>query len=288
MSKGLPVKKESWEIVIAPRSKVFALDLGSVWRYRDLIFMFFKRDFVTTYKQTILGPLWYIIQPIATALTYYVIFGKIANLSSDGLPPLLFYMSGIILWTYFSFCLTSNSEVFSKNSSLFSKVYFPRLVVPISVIMSGMVALGIQFFLLAALTLTSWLNDNSLVFHLQGILFIPLIVLHIALLGLGVGLIVSAMTVRFRDLVFAVGFFTQLWMYGTPVVYPYSQIPVKYQWFFHFNPMTAPIETLRSVLFGTQGVPASVWMANLGITLFLLFLGTLVFTRAESSAMDTV
>lgn len=288
MTNGKQPGSDEWDVVISPRGKVIALDLRSVWRYRDLIWMFFKRDFITFYKQTILGPLWYLIQPTMTAITYFVVFGKIANISTNGLPPFIFYMSGIVLWNYFSVCLTNNSEVFSKNASLFGKVYFPRLVVPISVAMSGLVALAIQFSLLVLVTIGFVLADAGVTLHLQIFFALPVIVVYVAALGMGVGLIVSALTVRFRDLAFAAGFATQLWMYATPVVYPFSQIPERYQWFYFLNPMTAPLETLRAVMFGTPGVSLPLWFSNIAVMSFLLVSGLVLFSRAESNAMDTV
>ena len=280
--------KSDWDVVIAPRKKAVYLDLVGVWRYRDLILMFFKRDFVAFYKQTVLGPLWYLIQPLMTAATYFVVFGKIANLSTNGLPPFLFYMSGIVLWSYFSTCLINNSEVFSKNAALFGKVYFPRLVVPISISLSGLVALAIQFSLLTTVTGVFVLFTKSVVLRPLVFLALPFIVAHVAALGMGVGLIVSALTVRFRDLAFAAGFVTQLWMYATPVVYPFSQIPERFQWFYYLNPMTAPIETLRSTMFGSHAIPGILWVCNIAVALLLFISGTLLFSRAESTAMDTV
>ena len=288
MSTEILPKNKEWDVLIAPRSKVVDLDLRSVWRYRDLIWMFFKRDFIALYKQTILGPLWYLIQPTLTAITYLVIFGKIANISTDGLPPFIFYMSGIVLWTYFAACLTNNAEVFAKNAQLFGKVYFPRLVVPISVVMSGMVVFAIQFSLLLVTSIGFLLAGTELQLHWIALPLVPLLVLCVACLGMGVGLVVSALTVRFRDLAFATGFVTQLWMFASPVVYPYSQIPEKYRMFFNFNPMTAPIESLRALVFGSDGVSISIWLSNIVITLVLLILGLVLFTRAESNAMDTV
>jgi lipopolysaccharide transport system permease protein len=284
----ITIDVDKWDVLIRPRDKVFSIDFASVWRYRDLIWMFFKRDFVTFYKQTILGPLWYLIQPALTALTYYVVFGKIANISTNGLPPFLFYMSGIVVWSYFATSLTNNSEVFSKNAALFGKVYFPRLVVPISIALSGTVAFFIQFSLLICVTLGFVIVDTTTHLHFYVIFAIPFIVLYVAALSIGVGLIVSAVTVRFRDLAYAAGFVTQLWMYATPVVYPYVQIPERYRWVFNFNPMVAPIEMLRSVMFGTDGVPGSTLLANIGVTLVLLLIGLMLFSRAESTAMDTV
>ena len=280
--------EDDWDIVIRPRGKVATVNLRSVWAYRDLAFLFFKRDFITFYKQTILGPIWYLIQPVVTALTYFIVFGKIANISTNGLPPFLFYMSGIVMWTYFSTCLSNNAEVFSKNASLFGKVYFPRLVVPLSVVMSGLVTFVIQFALLTVVTVGFVLSGANVSLHWQVFAAVPLLVFYVAALGMGVGLIVSAMTVRFRDLAYVTGFVIQLWMYATPVVYPFTQIPQKYQWFFHLNPMTAPVESIRQVMFGTPGVGLSIWVANLVVTVILLVAGVILFSRAESLAMDTV
>lgn len=288
MMNEKPAEDESWDVVISPRGKVIGLDLASVWRYRDLILMFFKRDFIAFYKQTILGPLWYLIQPLMTATTYFVVFGKIANISTNGLPPFLFYMSGIVIWNYFSVSLINNADVFSKNAALFGKVYFPRLVVPISVSMSGLVALVIQFCLLTVVTIGFMLFSDEAVLHPLIFLILPFIVAHVAALGMGIGLIVSALTVRFRDLAFTAGFATQLWMYATPVVYPFSQVPEKYHRFYYLNPMTAPVETMRSAMFGAPGVPLSLWLCNTAIAVLLLIAGMVLFSRAESNAMDTV
>lgn len=280
--------KVQWQVVIEPRGKWVDLDLAGTWRYRDLILMFFKRDFIAFYKQSILGPLWYLIQPALTSLTYFVIFSRVANLSTDGLPPFLFYMCGIVLWTYFSSSLINNAETFSKNAQLFSKVYFPRLVVPVSVVLSGMVALGIQFALLLVVTIGLLIAGTPMQVNWLATLAMPALVAYVACLGMGVGLLISALTVRFRDLAYATGFVTQLWMFISPVVYPFSQIPETYRILYHFNPMTAPIESLRAWLFSTGGVPLSVWLANLAITVIFLLAGLVLFSRAQSTAMDTV
>lgn len=288
MKHEKPATDDHWDVVITPRVKAVSVDVRSVWRYRDLVWMFFKRDFIAFYKQTILGPLWYLIQPTLTAITYFVIFGKIANIPTGGLPPLIFYLSGIVLWTYFSNCMINNAEVFSKNAQLFGKIYFPRLVMPLSVVLSGLVAFGIQFALLIVISLGFIFSGSGLNINWLALPIIPFIVFYVAGLSLGVGLIVSAMTVRFRDLAFAASFVTQLWMFASPVVYPYSQIPEKYRYMFHLNPMTAPIESLRALLFGVDAVSRSLWIANLAITMALLIVGLVLFTRAESNAMDTV
>ncbi|NNU46544.1 ABC transporter permease [Rhizobium sp. WYCCWR 11279] len=280
-------KDDDWDIVIKP-SKGNTPNLGLVWQYRDLVWMFFKRDFTTFYKQTILGPVWYIIQPSLTAMTYYVVFGKIANLSTDGLPPFLFYMSGTIIWSYFSVCLTNNSDVFSKNANLFGKVYFPRLVVPLSVAMSGLVAFAIQFLLLLTVSIGMKIANPDLALSYWFLFLTPLVLLYIAVLGIGAGLVVTALTVRFRDLVYAVGFMSQLWMYGTPIVYPFSQIPERYHWFYYINPMTTPVETFRWALFDAPALPIGLYLANLAVTVAITLCGLALFSRAEANAMDTV
>lgn len=287
-TRSAPARQgDDWDIIIKP-SKGSMPDLGAVWRYRDLIWMFFKRDFTTFYKQTVLGPVWYIIQPSLTAMTYYVVFGKIANLSTDGLPPFVFYMSGTIIWSYFSACLTNNSEVFSKNANLFGKVYFPRLVVPLSVVMSGLVAFAIQFLLLLVVSVGIKIATPDLILSYRFLFMTPLVLLYIAVLGIGAGLVVSALTVRFRDLVYAVGFMTQLWMYATPVVYPFSQIPERYHWFYYLNPMTMPVQTFRWALFDVPSLPISLCLANLAVTVVITICGLMLFVRAEANAMDTV
>lgn len=281
------IGSESWDIIIRPSGKT-GVGLTAAWKYRELIWMFFKRDFTTFYKQTVLGPVWYLIQPTLTTITYYIVFGKIANLSTDGISPLIFYMSGTIIWNYFSACLTNNSETFSKNSNLFGKVYFPRLVVPLAVAMSSLVAFFIQFMLLLTISFFLWLSQDGIVINLRFVLATPLILLYVATLGVGAGLAISALTVRYRDLVYAVGFVAQLWMYATPVVYSYSQIPERYQWFYHLNPMTTPVQLFRWALFDASPLPLSVCLANVTATLVIMIAGLILFARAEATAMDTV
>lgn len=279
---------QDWDVVLRPRAGLRVADLREIWRYRDLAFMFFKRDFVALYKQTILGPIWYLIQPLMTALTYYVIFGRIAQIPTGGMPPFLFYISGIIVWTFFSVSVINNGEVFSKNAQLFGKVYFPRIVMPLAVVMSGLVAFAIQFLLLIFAAGVFILSGQPVTIDPVGLLLVPAVVAHVGLLGLGVGLIVSSLTVRFRDLAYATTFVIQLWMFASPVVYPFSQIPARYQWFFMLNPMSAPVESLRQLLFGSSGAPPAVWYSNVAVAVVLLGLGLYLFSRAEATAMDTV
>ncbi len=280
-------QQQEWDLVITPRKKWYDLQLGDVWRYRDLIALFVRRDFVSRYKQTILGPLWLIIQPILNSLVFTVVFGNIARLSTDGLPPMLFYMSGTVLWSYFSNCLTGTSQTFIHNAHLFGKVYFPRLVMPISIVISAMINLAIQFALFmgfrtyfaasgAAISFTSWSWT------------LPLLILLMAGLGLGLGIIVSSLTTKYRDLNYLVGFGVSLWMYATPVLYPVSSIPENWRWVALVNPITPIVETFRAGFLG-QG---TVSWARLGYSaafmLVVLFIGAVIFNRVEKTFIDTV
>ena len=282
------MKDNNWTTIIKPKGNRLNIDLGAVWGYKDLILMLFLRDFTALYKQTVLGPAWYLIQPLLTSATYYVIFGRIANVSTDGIHPFLFYMSGVIYWNLFSACLINNAEVFSKNANLFGKVYFPRLVVPISVAMSAIVAYAIQLFLFCVMY--SLLNQGAHgITEILSLLFIsPLMAAYVAILGVSIGLIVSALTVRFRDLAFAIGFVVQLWMYATPVVYPLSMVPAQYSVFFELNPMVAPIEVMRHYIFDAPMIRLDLIVKNFLVVLILMVSGLAAFTKAESDAIDTV
>jgi len=283
-----PFNRKEWDIVIEPPGNSFRLNLREIWRYRDLIVLLFKRDFFTLYKQTVLGPIWNLVQPSVTALTYYVVFGRIVNISTDGLPPLVFYMAGIVVWSYFSSCMVNNSDLFSKQSALFSKVYFPRLVVPIATAMGGLIAFSIQFVLLMCVSIVMQLAGANLSINWAAISLIPFLALYVGILGMGVGLMVSALTVRFKDLAFAVGFAAQLWMYASPIIYPISQISERFRGVFYLNPMTAPIETMRHVLFNGGTLMPFIWVSNLLMAALIVFAGVYLFSRAESRAMDTV
>lgn len=279
--------EQDWDLVITPRKKWYDLQLNDVWNYRDLIAMFVRRDFVSRFKQTILGPLWFLIQPLMTSLVFTVIFGNIARLPTDGLPQLLFYMSGNVLWYYFSSCLTSTSNTFTANAHLFGKVYFPRLVMPISIVISTLITFAIQFgFFLAFL----------LYYRLRGVevgltnwaLTLPLLILLMAGLGLGFGIIVSSLTTKYRDLQNLIGFGVNLWMYATPVIYPVSSIPEKWRWVADWNPVTPIVETFRA---GFLGAGVASW-GRLGysaiFTLVVLLIGVVVFNRVEKTFIDTV
>ncbi|MEP7277998.1 MAG: ABC transporter permease [Bacteroidota bacterium] len=278
-----------WDLVIEPRSNIFSLNLKDVWRYKYLLWMFVKRDLVSVYKQTILGPIWFFIQPILTTVTFVVVFGNIAKISTDGLPQILFYLAGITVWNYFSETLTATSSTFITNASIFGKVYFPRLVLPLSKVISGLIKFAIQF-LLFALTLAYFLLKDAAVHpDVFGIVVVTPVVLFImAGLGLGLGLILSALTTKYRDLIFLISFGIQLGMYATPVIYPVSAISSKYKWLVEANPMSSLVEAFRKVYLGA-GVLNWTWLGYSFIFMCLVLLtGAIIFNRVEKTFMDSV
>lgn len=284
MDKG---NELAWDKIIRPRNGWFDVHPGEIWKYRDLVGLFVWRDFVSVYKQTILGPLWYIIQPLLTTLVFTVIFGKVAHLPTSGLPPFLFYLSGVIAWKYFGDCLNSTSNTFVANANLFGKVYFPRIAVPISIVISNLIAFGIQFLLFLAFFFYYW--ANSALIHPQPLLLLlPILVLQMAALGLGFGIIVSSMTTRYRDLTQLVGFGVQLWMFATPVVYPSSSVPQQWHWILVVNPMASVIEAFRYAFLGAGSLDLQNWLVSLATTAAVLFVGIILFSRVEKSFMDTV
>jgi len=278
---------ESWDLIVKPSSHLLALQFKDIWRYRDLLLMFVKRDIITVYKQTILGPIWFVVQPILTALIYVIVFGSIAKLSSDGLPKILFYLSGIIIWSYFADSLNSTSNTFKDNEALFGKVYFPRLLSPLSKIISGLLKFIIQFLFMVVVMIYYWVSGYPIPFHLT-ILVLPLLVLIMAVLGLGTGIIFTSLTSKYRDLSFLLAFGVQLLMYATPVIYPLSSVPEKYRYLIEANPISTIVETFRSVLLGSGQLN---W-GHLGYSslfaIIILFLGILIFNKTEKTFMDTV
>lgn len=276
-----------WDKIIRPRSGWFEVHPGELWQYRDLIALFVWRDFVSVYKQTILGPLWYIIQPLLTAAVFTVVFGSVARLSTDGLPPVLFYLSGIVAWKYFADCLNSTSNTFVGNAHIFGKVYFPRLAVPVSVVISNLIAFSIQSLLFLAFFAYYWLN-GAVSAPRPALLLLPLLVLQMAALGLGFGILVSALTTRYRDLTQLVGFALQLWMFATPVVYPASSLPEQWRWILAVNPMAPVIEGFRFAFLGTGSLDLLSSLVSVVSTIAVLLAGVLLFSRVEKNFMDTV
>lgn len=277
----------SWDLVIEPTTRWFDLRLGDLWRYRDLVAMFVWRDFAASYKQTVLGPLWHIIQPLLTALTFTVIFGRIAQLPTDGLPPFLFYMTGNVIWGYFAACLTSTSATFTSNAHIFGKVYFPRLAVPVSVVISRLIAFFIQFALYLGFLFWFWYRGAEVRPNLH-IVWLPVLLLLMAGQGLGFGIVISSLTTRYRDLQYLVGFGVQLAMYATPIIYPLSSVPERYQWLVLANPMAAVVEAFRYAFLGAGTFNLLHLAYSAGFTVALLLAGMLIFHRVERNFMDTV
>lgn len=282
--------KEIKEEIIKPSSSLLELNLKEIWKYKDLLFLFVRRDFVSVYKQTVLGPLWFIIQPIFTTLVFTVVFGQLASIPTDGLPQVLFYMCGITCWNYFAECVTKTSNTFVINSAIFGKVYFPRLILPISIIITNLLKFGIQFFLFLGI-LFYYLYSGSNIEPNLYILTLPLLLFIMAALGLGFGIIISSLTTKYRDFQFLISFGIQLFMYATPIVYPLSLAKEKlgtYSWIATANPMTSIIETMKFAFLG-EGVFSWYNLAySLIFSLVLLFLGVIVFNRVEKTFMDTV
>jgi len=283
----LEKKIVEWDLVIEPQNNLMDLKLKDVWRYRDLLIMFVKRDFVSFYKQTILGPLWFFVQPLFTTIVFMYIFGGLAGISTDGVPAPLFYLSGITVWNYFADCLTKTSTVFKDNANIFGKVYFPRLILPLSIVVSNLVRFGVQFLLFLSMLLYYSLNGTNLNFTWFIVLF-PLLIVLMALLGLGLGLIITAMTTRYRDLAFMVVFGIQLLMYATTVIYPLSAAPDKYKSVIELNPMTSIIEAFRYGFFGQGEV--SIWSLSYTtiVAIVVMILGVIIFNKTEKTFVDTV
>jgi lipopolysaccharide transport system permease protein len=280
-------ENKDWDIVIEPQTSLFELSLKDVWRYRDLLWMFVKRDFVSFYKQTILGPLWFFIQPLFTTIIYTFIFGGLANLSTDSLPQPLFYMAGITAWNYFADCITKTSTVFKDNANIFGKVYFPRLIMPLSIVASNLVRFGVQMLLLFMM-MGYYTAQNASFTITPAILLFPLLVLLMALLGLGLGLIITALTTKYRDLAFLVTFGVQLLMYTTTVIYPLSSAPEKYKTLISLNPMTGIIEAFRYAFLGQGQISVNTLGYSTFFTIIVMVLGILIFNKTEKTFVDTV
>jgi lipopolysaccharide transport system permease protein len=279
--------EEQWTTIIRPRHPWLHLNLRELWQYRDLVMLFVRRDFVAQYKQTILGPAWFFLQPLFTTIVFTIVFGRIARIPTDGIPPFIFYLSGTVCWAYFAACLTETSNTFIQNANIFGKVYFPRLAVPLSIVISSVFKFLIQFGLFAAVLIYAFVKGAPVHLTLWS-LVLPILVLQMALIGLGSGILVSSMTTRYRDLTLLVAFGAQLWMYATPVVYPLSQIPEQWRTLYSLNPMAAIVESFRMAFLGTSCLEPMYVAVSWLSTLVILFCGLVLFSRIEKNFMDTV
>ncbi|MEX1002121.1 MAG: ABC transporter permease [Crocinitomicaceae bacterium] len=283
--------ENQWTLIITPERRLFSLNLKELFRFRDLIFLFVKRDFISIYKQTILGPLWIILQPLLTSLTLTIVFGSIAGIET-GAPTMLFMLAGVTVWAYFADCILKTSDTFIVNQNIFGKVYFPRLVVPLSIILTNFIKFLIQLilFVIFYVIYTTWVDTDSGVYISWQIVLLPLIVLIMAGLGLGFGLIISSLTTKYRDLRFLISFGVQLAMYASPIVYPLEMVPDKYKWILLSNPMTSVIETFKVAFFGEEFAIFNWYhiLYSLGFAVAVIFIGVVMFNRVERSFMDTV
>ena len=281
---------KNWDLIIQNKSSLFRLDLHEVWRYRDLLRMYVKRDIITFYKLTILGPMWFFIQPIMTTIMFMFVFGGIAGISTDGVPQAVFYLAGLVCWNYFADCLTKCSDTFNANQQIFGKVYFPRLIVPFSIVISNMVKMGIQLVLFLVVYAYYFIVLGTFEINWTIVLF-PVLLLILASLGLGFGLVISSLTTKYRDLRFLITFGVQLWMYATPVIYPLSVMKQNYPdkiWVIVANPLTAIIETFK---YGFTGVGVFEWnylLYSFVMSIAVLLLGIIVFNRVQKNFMDVI
>lgn len=284
------IEEDDWLYTISSKKKLIDFNFKEIWRYRDLLVLFVKRDVVTVYKQTILGPLWYLIQPLFTALTFTLIFNKIANIETGTVPPFLFNLAGVSIWNYFNTCLTATSDTFKSNAAIFGKVYFPRIIVPLSIIISNLVKFSIQLLIFIAFFV--YYSAQGADIHLNtSVVFFPFLVLLMGLLGLGMGMIISSLVTKYRDLKFLVGFGVQLLMYVSAVMYPLAlmreKLP-KIAWIVEYNPLAYIIETARYMLLGTGTFSWFGILYTIGVTLLVLFFGIIIFNRTEKTFIDTV
>ena len=279
-------KNTEWTNVISSEHSLFKLNLKEVWDYRDLVYMFVKRDFVSSFKQTILGPLWFFINPIFTTVVYLIVFGNIANLSTDGAPKILFYLAGVTLWNYFSSSLGGTSNVFVGNAGIFGKVYFPRLVMPITIVISNLMRFGVQFLLFIVVFFYYWYKGE--VTPNWWVLFTPIFILMMSLFALGVGMIFSSLTTKYRDLSMLLTFGISLYMYATPVIYPTSMLSAKIQPYAKYNPLTGIFEGFKYAWMGVGEFNPIMLVYSTIIILILLAIGTVIFNKVEKGFMDTV
>jgi len=280
-------EKENWSLIITPKRKLLDLQIRELIRYRDLIFLFVKRDFVTQYKQTILGPLWFVINPLISTVMYTFVFGRLANIGTDGIPHTLFYYSGTMLWTFFAGCFNDSCNLFISNSNIFGKVYFPRLVIPINYVFSNSIKIAVQFVMLIFIFIYFLLTGAPLQPSWFMLLF-PFLIIWLAAIGVGAGLVISSLTTKYRDLKNLVTFALNLAMYATPVVYPLSEIPERFNWLAYANPVCAPIELFRLWLFGSASISSPMILASLGMAVLLVICGLILFNQNERNFIDVV
>ena len=290
MDARTSVEHEHWDMIIAPRGRLIdPKKLKEIWHYRDLLILFVKRDFVSQYKQTILGPIWHLLQPIFTTIIFLFVFTKIADIPTDGVKPVLFYLSGITIWNYFSVSLTSTSSTFVTNAAIFGKVYFPRMIIPLSIVLSNMIRFGIQFLLLLAMMVWYAIRREAPLYFDWSWLLIPVLLIIMAGIGLGLGIIVSSLTTKYRDLNILITFAVQLLMYVTPVAYPLSFLNKKsYRWIVEANPLTPIVEAFRHAIFNTRNFDFGSLLYSVIFMFVSLFFGILMFNKVEQTFMDTV
>lgn len=279
-----------WLYEIGPKNNFFSLNLSEVWRYRDLLMLFVKRDVVTVYKQTVLGPLWYLIQPLFTSVIFTLIFNNVAGISTGSVPPFLFNLAGITIWNYFTACLNETSDTFKKNANVFGKVYFPRIIMPLSIVISNLLKFGIQFLIFIAFYFY-YVFNGTLVAPNKLVVLYPLLVVLMGILGLGLGMLISSMVTKYRDLSFLVVFGVQLLMYGSAVMYPMDLLEQKipeYAWLVEYNPLAHIVETARFMLLDTGTVSFWGMLYTIAVTFLILFAGILFFNKTEKTFIDTV
>lgn len=284
------ISEDEWLYEIKPKDNFFSLHLKEIWNYRDLLFLFVRRDVVTVYKQTILGPLWYLIQPLFTAVTFTIIFNSVAGIETGVTPPFLYNLAGIIVWNYFTTCLNETSDTFKKNAGIFGKVYFPRLIMPLSIVVSNLLKLSIQLLIFIGFYVYYSLAGVALSWSPFVFLF-PVLVIIMGVLGLGLGMIISSLVTKYRDLSFLIGFGVQLLMYVSAVMYPIALLQEKlpdYAWLVRYNPLAYIIETSRYLLLAEGEVSLFGVLYTLGITILLFFIGLLIFNKTEKNFIDTV
>jgi len=281
---------DEWLFEITPKNKFFSLNFKEIWQYRDLLMLFVKRDIITVYKQTVLGPIWYLIQPLFTSITFTIIFNNVAGIQTGTIPPFLFNLAGIMVWNYFTACLTGTSDTFKSNAAIFGKVYFPRIITPLSIVISNLIKFGIQFCIFIFFYILYYFKGADLSLN-PSLLFLPILIIFMGILGLGLGMLISSMVTKYRDLNNLVGFGIQLLMYVSAVMYPMELIKEKLPklgWIVQYNPLAYVIETSRYMLLNTGSISILGLTYTLGITLTIFFIGLLIFNRTEKSFIDTV